>query len=42
MAERIGVEDERLVSDIVVVDKEGYIGGRKCPRPYKGERKLIE
>jgi prenylcysteine oxidase/farnesylcysteine lyase len=28
MAERIGVAEERLVGDIVVFDKEGYIGGR--------------
>jgi hypothetical protein len=29
MAERIGVPEEKLVGDIVVFDKEGYIGGRE-------------
>jgi prenylcysteine oxidase/farnesylcysteine lyase len=39
MAERIGVPEEKLVGDIVVFDKEGYIGGsewhsneRRAPR----------
>lgn len=29
MEERIGVDEGRLVGDIVVIDKEGYVGGRK-------------
>lgn len=28
MEERIGVEEGRLVGEIVVVEKEGYVGGR--------------
>lgn len=29
MEERLGMDEGRLVGEIVVIDKEGYVGGRK-------------
>jgi prenylcysteine oxidase/farnesylcysteine lyase len=33
MEERIGVDEGRLVGDIVVIDKEGYVGGSELTLP---------
>ncbi|RSH90653.1 hypothetical protein EHS25_001258 [Saitozyma podzolica] len=40
MAERIGVPEEKLVGDIVVFDKEGYIGGRSTTVHPHGDPNL--